>query len=75
MRKIDSTRRYQVVPQGLRAISALVVLRDQVIKPLLAAACPLKTRPQPKASSTIDQYYEILRTDMLGLFQELRIAA
>ena len=47
VRKMESTRRYEVVPQGLRAMSALVLLRDKVIKPLLAAACQLKSGPRP----------------------------
>ena len=38
VRKFESTCRCEVVPQGLRAMSALLVLRDNVIRPLLAAA-------------------------------------
>jgi hypothetical protein len=38
VQRISSTRRYEPVPSGLRAITALLVLRDKAIKPLLAAA-------------------------------------
>ena len=38
VRRIGRTRRYESVPKGLRAMAALVVLRNQAIKPLLAAA-------------------------------------
>jgi hypothetical protein len=72
VRKIPSTRRYEVVPRGLRA---LLVLRDKVIKPLLAAACQLKRGPQPQGCTTLDRHYQTLRRDMRDLFQELRIAA
>ncbi len=73
--KIESTRRYEAVPQGLRAMSALVVLRDKVIKPLLAAACQLPRGPKPKGCATLDRHYQTLRTDMRDLLMELRIAA
>jgi hypothetical protein len=58
VRKIPSTRRYEVVPRGLRAMSALLVLRDKVIKPLLAAACQLwralrKRSTIPRSRATI----------------------
>ena len=75
VRKIESTRRYEVVPQGLRAMSALLVLRDKVIKPLLAAACQFKRGHKPKCCTTLDWHYQTLRQDMRDLFIELRIAA
>jgi hypothetical protein len=39
--KIGSSHRYQPTRQGLRAMTALLVLRDKVIKPLLAGSCQL----------------------------------
>ena len=42
VRRIDKTRRYEAIPKGLKAITALVVLRNKAIKPLLAAAQELK---------------------------------
>jgi hypothetical protein len=41
VRRIGHTRRYQPLPTGLRAMTALLVLRNKAIKPLLAAAQPL----------------------------------
>jgi hypothetical protein len=38
VQRIGSTRRYEVMPSGLRAITALLVLQEKAIKPLLAAA-------------------------------------
>jgi hypothetical protein len=38
VRRIGQTRRYESMPKGLKAMAALVVLRDKAIKPLLAAA-------------------------------------
>ena len=42
VQRIGRTRRYEPVPKGLRAMAALVVLRNQAIKPLLAAAQGLR---------------------------------
>jgi hypothetical protein len=36
--RIAKTLRYEPIPHGLRTMVALVVLRDKVIKPLLAAS-------------------------------------
>jgi len=42
VRRVDKTRRYEAIATGLKAISALVVLRNKAIKPLLAAAQELR---------------------------------
>ncbi len=73
--RIDSTRRYEVLLPGLRALAALVVLRDKVIKPLLAAGCHPRRGRKPKSSGPLDHHYDTLRTGMLGLFNALQIAA
>lgn len=68
VQKVGASRRYQPLPQGLRALTALVVLREKVIRPLLAAS----TRPQLHSKlsnpTPIDQHYENLRVGMHGLF-------
>jgi hypothetical protein len=73
--KIGASRRYEPIPEGLRALTALVVLREKVIRPLLAAS----TRPEPHSKlsnpTPIDQHYENLRAGMRGLFTELGVAA
>jgi hypothetical protein len=38
VRRIGNTRKYEPTSAGLRAMTALLVLRDKVIKPLLAAS-------------------------------------
>src|SRR5437764_11357380 len=40
-RRSGHTRRYEPLPTGLRAMTALLVLRNKAIKPLLAAAKPI----------------------------------
>ena len=75
VRRIGSTRRYDVVPSGLRAVTALLVLREKAIKPLLAAAqdiTPTRGGQNPRA---IDRHYQDLRLAMKGVFDELGSAA
>jgi hypothetical protein len=60
VRKIGKSRRYEPVPEGLRSLTALLVLREKIIRPLLAAG----TQPEPQAKPAnpvpIDHHYENL---------------
>lgn len=73
--KIGSSRRYESVKQGLQAMTALVVLREKVIKPLLAAS----QRPEPQTKlnhpTPVDHHYEHLRAGMRDLFTALGMVA
>ena len=75
LQKIGKSRRYEPLSEGLRSLTALLVLREKVIRPLLAAT----KRPEPQSKlmnpTTIDHYYEALRTDMQNLFHVLGVAA
>ena len=75
VRRIGSTRRYEPLPSGLRAITALLVLRDKAIKPLLAAAQEITPNRGGQNPRPIDRHYLDLRRAMLGVFHELGIAA
>jgi hypothetical protein len=73
--RIARTRRDEALPSGLRAMTALIVLGNKAIKPLLAAARPIHptrcaSNPQP-----IDTHYRALQLAMQGVFNELGIAA
>lgn len=80
--KLAHSRRYEVPEAGLRTITALAVLRDKVLKPLLAAlANPLESarlRPRqgrkPKAWTRIDDLYQSLRITLHALLGELHLA-
>ena len=73
--RIGSSHRYQPTRPGLRVLTALLVLRDKVIKPLLAGSCQLKRGPKPKNAPPLDQHYHRLQTGMQDLFAEMGIAA
>ena len=75
VRRIGHTRRYEPLPTGLRAMTALLVLRDKAIKPLLAAAQPLRPRRGPHNPKPIDLHYAAIQTAMRGVFHELGLAA
>jgi len=73
--RIGSSHRYRPSTKGLRAMTALVVLRDKVIKPLLASCCQRKRGRKPKNVTPLDAHYEHLQAGMQELFDELGIAA
>jgi hypothetical protein len=75
VQRIGHSRRYQSVPQGLKALTALVVLHHKVIRPLLAGATEVRPARGSQNPTRIDQYYQSLRAGMQGLFQELGLAA
>jgi len=74
VRTIARSRSYEVVPEGVQAMTAILVLRDKVIKPLLAAtAKPSQTDP-PERLTPLDALYHTLQDNMCQLFQLLGIA-
>jgi hypothetical protein len=73
--RIGHTRRYQPLASGLWAMTALVVLRNKAIKPLLAAAWPLHPARGGLNRKPIDAHYHTLRLAMQSVFHELGIAA
>ncbi len=72
---IPASRRYRVPPAGARTIAALLILRDNVIKPILAGTAKPKVGRKPKNWSPIDEHYETLRKDMQTLFEDLGLVA
>ncbi len=71
---VPSSRRYRVPPAGVRTIAALVILRDKVIKPILAGTAKPKIGRKPKTWSPVDEHYETIRKDMQLLFEDLGLA-
>jgi len=75
LRRIGHTRRYEPLPTGLRAMTALLVLRNKAIKPLLAAVQPLRPPRGAHNPKPIDAHYHAIRVAMQGVFHELGLAA
>src|SRR5215813_8778459 len=60
---------------GSPALAALVVLRNKAIKPLLAAAQPLRPTGGAHNPRPIDTHYRVIQVAMHGLLHELGLAA
>jgi len=75
VRRIGHTCRYEPLASGLRAITALIVLRNKAIRPLLAAARHLHPSRGELNPKPIDAHYHAVRFAMQGVFHELGIAA
>ncbi len=73
VKKIGKSRRYEPVPQGLQIMTALVVLREKVIKPVLAGAGKPKRGPCPKQENSIDKQYRLIHGEMRSLFHLLGV--
>ena len=73
--RMEKTRRYEPIREGLRVITALLTLRDKVLQPLLAAAQQLRPSHGAQNPAPIDRHYQTLRLGMEGVFHELGIAA
>ena len=73
--KVGGSRRYTVQPHSLRAIAALLILREQVIIPILAGVRSPRIGRRPKTWTVVDRHYERLRIHMQPLFEELGLAA
>ena len=74
IRKIGNSRRYEASPDGLQTMSTLLILREKVIKPVLAGAGRPKRGPKPKHQSPVDVLYQTIQMAMHNLFQALGIA-
>jgi len=73
---IGKSRRYQLTPDGIRTISALLTLREKVIRPLLAGARydHSQALALPSRSAPPDDLYQTIQSDMQCLFHVLGIA-
>jgi hypothetical protein len=72
--RIERSRRYAVDPPGLRTLCAYLLLREKVIKPLLAGVVRPRGRP-PKVLAPLDQHYIALREELQRTFQTIGLAA
>jgi len=75
LRKVPDSRRYFIPQQAIRTIAASVILRERILRPILAGVGKPKMRRKPKNWSSIDDHYEAVRQHMLTLMEDLRIAA
>ena len=73
--RIDKTRRYRVHPVGIRTLAGLLILREYVIKPVLAGARGFHQGRSPKTIHPLDLHYLNLQRELHRTFQTLALAA
>lgn len=73
--KIARTHRYESPPEGLRTIMAVTVLREKVIKPILAGTVTRRRSRPTHDQDPVDQHYQKIRDETEALFVNLGLAA
>lgn len=68
------SRRYEALAPGVRAMCAHLILRDKVIKPLLAGVVRTMGRP-PKNPDPLDKHYVALREELHRTFETIGLIA
>jgi hypothetical protein len=73
--RIPRSSRYQATAPGLRTIAALSILREKILKPILAAASSSNLEPPRNVATPIDCQYHIVQTHFRDLLSLAGIAA
>ncbi len=73
--RVGTTRRYQLPVPGVQTLAALLILREKVIKPVLAGAGRPKPGRPPKRIHPLDMHYENLQRELRRTFETLGLAA
>ena len=73
--KIEGTRRYELLPQGLATLTAIDLIYNKTIKPLLTAAQTRAHAPQFQPRTQIDVHYSNILNEIQHLFHALGMAA
>ena len=71
--RIGKSRRYRTTSDGVGKLGGYTILRDQVIKPLMAGVVRRQGRP-PKTIHPVDQHYQNLRVELYKTFETLGLA-
>lgn len=72
--RIARSHRYRLSPSGIKTLSALILLRDQLLTPVLAGAGQPKPGPKPKVQNTVDSLLSQIQLLLRSLLTELGFA-
>jgi hypothetical protein len=75
VQRIANSQRYRLRRPGIRTLAALFILREEILKPLLAGVCRPKRGRPPKNIHPLDLHYQTLQRHMLSTLQYLKLAA
>jgi len=70
---VASSRFYRLSSFGTRLLAGIIILREKVIKPVLAGLCKKKVGRPPKNMQPRDTSYDTLRNEMLKLLGQLNL--
>ncbi len=73
--RIARTRRYRPCRTGIRTLAGLLILREKVLKPVLAGVGRPKPGRPPKNVHPLDVHYQNLQREMLATLRTLHLAA
>ena len=73
--RVERSRRYRLPPQGIRILAGMLILREKVIKPVLAGLGKRRIGRPPKSIHPLDQHYINLQQEMRRTFDTLALAA
>lgn len=74
VQKLGTSHKYAPTTSGLPAMAALALLREKIIKPVLAGVAKPKPGPKPKAQHPLDRLYLSIQQLFQQLFQHLGFA-
>jgi hypothetical protein len=72
--RIDKSRRYRLPPAGIRILAGMLIMREKVIKPVLAGLGKPHVGRPPKNVHPIDQHYDNLQRELRRTFETLALA-
>jgi hypothetical protein len=73
--RVAHTRNYTINHAAVRALAGLLILREKVIRPVLAGICKPRPGRPPKITHPIDIHYQNLQREMHLTLRHLALAA
>lgn len=73
--RVTGTRRYRATPAGVRVLAGLLILREKVLKPVIAGVHRPRRGHPPARLAPLDVHYDNLRKEMLATLRTLKLAA
>ena len=73
--RIAGRRRYRVRNPRIRILAGMLILRERVLKPVLAGVCRPKPARPPNNVHALDVHYQSLQREMLATLQTLKLVA
>ena len=75
--RVEKSRRYAATEPGLRTMAAVGIVREQVLKPILAKACQREPHPPLPGENRgpLENHYEAIQDEVRKLLETLKIPA